>query len=198
MNVTVVIAACGGEAWRELAYGRAYPSTIDQDAHEVIVSFDPDWTVAEARNEGAARAQGDYLCFLDADDELAPGYLEAMQNTPRTATRGPVLLAPAVQYVDSRGKPLGPPSVPNAGRWPDLNECVIGTLLPTSLFNEAGGFRELSSLEDYDLWLRCVKLGARIVHAPNAVYVAHVNPVGRNRDQSIYPRLREEHADVWG
>jgi hypothetical protein len=54
-----------------------------------------------------------------------------------------------------------------------------------------------SSLEDYDLWLRCVKAGARIVHVPDAVYCAHKRPGSRNEDQSVYAQLRAEHAEVW-
>ena len=78
-----------------------------------------------------------------------------------------------------------------------MNECVIGTVVPRRLFLEVGGFRELPSLEDYDLWLRCCKAGARIVHVPQAVYRAHVRPGSRNSDQSVYDQLRAEHHEVW-
>ena len=39
---------------------------------------DPDGTIASVRNELANTAKGEWLLFLDADDELAPGYLDAM------------------------------------------------------------------------------------------------------------------------
>jgi glycosyltransferase involved in cell wall biosynthesis len=37
----------------------------------------PNAGVGAARNLGARSTTGDYVCFLDADDRLAPGYLEA-------------------------------------------------------------------------------------------------------------------------
>ena len=79
-----------------------------------------------------------------------------------------------------------------------MNECVIGTLVERDLFLKVGGFRDLPSLEDYDLWLRCVKAGAVIHHVPDAVYRASIRPGSRGTsDQSVYHALRVEHADVW-
>lgn len=205
MNVSVLVCAHGADAWRELAWSRAYPSAAAQGAHEVIVEYERDSTLAAVRNQAADHATGDWLCFLDADDELDPGYVEEMvaeMGRWNLRRRGdlvynPLLLAPAVQYVHA-GVEHGPAVVPNAGRWPDLNECVIGTLVPRHLFLAAGGFRELPSLEDYDLWLRCAISRAWIQHVPGAVYRAHVNPAGgRNRDQGVYHQLRREHAQAW-
>lgn len=191
-GVSILICTHGDDRWEELSWSRAFPSTLGQ-AHDpqVLVVHRQDMTLAQVRNLAATRAKKPWLCFLDADDELAPDYVRAMHDAMDTGT----LLAPAVDYV---GRPrTGPPQIPNAGRWPDLNECVIGTLVERSLFEQVGGFREMTSLEDYDLWLRCVTAGTRIVHVPGAVYRAHTSTHGRNRDQTIYPRLREEHAAVW-
>lgn len=200
MSVSILIATFGDEAWSELAWSRAYPSAIEQGAAEVLVRHEPDGTVASARNALAGMAEGEWLCFLDADDELCPGYLVAMEKVAPElepwveSPFGPgrdSILAPAVSYGGSR------PGIPNLGGWPGVNECVIGTLVPRRVFLQLGGFRELPSLEDWDLWLRCVKAGARIVHVPDAVYCAHVTPNSRNSDQSVYAQLREEHAEVW-
>lgn len=198
--VSVVIGTYGDERWRD-AGARAAASARPQ-AREVIQNHEYDGTLATARNNGALAATGDWLCFLDADDELCPGYVTEMRATMRhwnLARRGdliynPLLLAPAVEYCEGM---RGEPAIPNAGRWPDVNECVIGTLVPRHLFNQVGGFRELPSLEDFDLWLRCVKAGARIVHVPDAIYCAHYRAGGRNSDQSVYDQLRAEHHEVW-
>lgn len=194
MNVSILICTYGHDAWRDAAWGIAYRSAFDQNARQVNVIHQPDGTLARARNEAALRATSDYLCFLDADDELAPGYLDAIEQAHHDAP-GWALYAPAVQYVHPDG--ATDPAIPNAGRWPDMNECVIGTVLRRDLFNEVGGFRELPSLEDYDLWLRCVKAGATIVHVPDAIYRATARPGSRNSDQSVYFDLRREHASVW-
>lgn len=201
LRVAVLIASHGDARYEELARDRAWPSAVEAvrraPGSTVVQAHRTDGTLAGVRNALAAEATGDWLCFLDADDELCPTYLVEMAlalGLERTTPR--VLLAPAVLYCEA-GRPRGPAAIPNAGGWPGTNECVIGTLVQRRLFMQVGGFRELPSLEDYDLWLRCHRAGAAIVHVPDAVYVAHVNPAGRNADQTVYHRLREEHADLF-
>lgn len=205
MNVSILICSHGDEKWQRLAGSRAAPSARGQCAGEVLEMYDRQATLAEIRNLAGDVAENDWLCFLDADDELAPGFLAAATAPlldPATwdgvpaGERPRLLLAPAIEYVHA-GVRRGRPAIPNKGRWPDLNECVIGTLVSRDLFLEVGGFRDLPSLEDYDLWLRCVRAGARIVHVPDAIYLVHVSPRSRNSDQSVYDELRLEHAEVW-
>lgn len=207
MRVSVLVCSHGADRWRDLAASRATPSADAQGAHEVVLAHYSVLTLAETRNEAAARATGDWLCFLDADDELCPGYIHAMHEAmrrwnlsrPGDLLYNPLLLAPAVQYCRA-GVSQGAPGIPNLGGWPDSNECVIGTLVPRSLFADVGGFRELPSLEDWDLFLRCAVAGARIVHVPDAVYCAHVDPArpGRNSDQTVYDRIKADNIAAWG
>lgn len=205
-----MIATYGDDRWQEAAWSYAYPSVANVDA-EVIVRHDPNATLAEVRNAAAAHASGDWLCFLDADDQLGDGYLDAMSAaavanqlgremrvyarlrptdvTPtdevRTSARygvADVLLVPAVQYVDG-GDCVGDPAIPAWGRrLIDINCAVIGTLIPRGLFERIGGFRELPIYEDFDLWLRCVREGAVMVAVPDAVYCATRSTDGRNSD----------------
>lgn len=202
LRFSILIATFGAAAWRDAAWDVAYPSTMNQAAHDVQVVHLPEGNLAQARNDAVARSGGDWLCFLDADDELEPGYLDAMEAELLHVRWGrpivpPRLLAPAVRYVLSDAPLWQPAAIPNLGRWPEMNECVIGTLVERRVFARAGGFRDLPSLEDYDLWLRCVKLGAQIVHVPAAVYRVHQRAGSRNSDQSIYHQLRREHAEVF-
>ena len=196
--IGVVIATFGDDSWRHRALEAR--QSCPKNA-EVVLHHEPHGTLASARNAGAARTTGDWLCFLDADDRLGRGYLRAMEAATRqawTEEGGPPLLAPLVSYVDADGETL--PAIPNAGRWPQLNECVIGTVVERALFERVGGFHEWPSLEDYELWLRCVKAGAEIVHVPGAVYRAHQSAGGlgngRNRDQSPYRQIVRLHRDL--
>lgn len=190
MNVSICIATFGDEAWSELAWSRAYPSALGQSKDIVVYHGD---TLASARNRAAEMAMGDGIVWLDADDELCPGYIEEMRYAASGQFGlGPFVFAPAMQH------PGGRAGIPNLGKWPDANEVCIGAMYDRDFFlGVLDGFRELPSLEDYDLALRAVKAGARIVHVPEAVYCAHVTPGSRNSDQSVYARLREEHKEVW-
>lgn len=204
MNVSVLVATFGDQSWSDLAQHHAVPSAQDQDALEVLWYHESAGTLAGVRNRLAGQASGEWLCFVDADDLLGYGYLEAMRaGTPlRVPTEGrypPTLLVPSVQFVRD-GYCVGEAAVPNRGRWPEVNECVIGTLIQRSLFEQLGGFRDeladgtpLPSLEDYDLFLRAFDAGAELVYVEDAVYCATLRPASRNFDQSPYAAIWAEH-----
>lgn len=201
MHVSVIIATYGNPHWANLAR-RAFKSTSGQSAHEVIAHHDEHGSLAQVRNIAAAAATGEWLCFLDADDELAPDYLRRMQGAENEHITGPVqraifegdrtaglasineILVPAVQYVYPNGK-VTRPEIPNGGGTRpmiEINHIVIGALVPRWLFREVGGFdARWEHLEDYELWCRCIANGARVVHAPEAVYRAHVDPARQPR-----------------
>ncbi len=180
MKVSIIIATYGDDFWRQLALKRSYSSAINQGAHEIIVGHDEEGTVASVRNELAEKAEGDWLCFLDGDDELAPGYLDAMQRAfEQVSLGGSLLLAPAVSYVSMRGK------VEPAKFWGECslttgNWLVIGTLVEREMFFKVGGFEEWPIYEDWALWARCWTAGAVPVKVPEAVYRAHRKPGSRN------------------
>ncbi len=202
MSVSVLIATYGSDEWHDLAWSRAYPSAVDQGAKEVLVFHDPEGTIASVRNELGRTAKGEWLCVLDADDELAPGYLDAMERAAGQAGDGPVLLTPAVSYV-KKLKPERPRF------WPEVdfqsgNWLIIGTLVRKSMFDEVGGFRDFPhGLEDYNFWARCVRAGAKIIKVRDAVYLAHWNYESKHQKLSQnrpnYMREYEEaRLDAWG
>lgn len=194
MTIAVLIGTYGEDSWRDLALARALPSALSQGADEVLDRHEKEGTISSVRNALAEDAESDWLCFLDADDELDPGYLAAMERETNRRDMRWRLLVPAVSYVHRAGE-YGLAEIPNGGgRRPlvDINHAVIGTLVPRRLFLAVGGFRDLPALEDWDLWLRCEEAGAKLVPVPDAVYRAWMRPDSRNKDQSLYYRLRDE------
>ncbi|MGE6328759.1 glycosyltransferase family 2 protein [Psychrobacter pacificensis] len=55
-----------------------YASEIDSEIIKIIDQ--PNQGVSAARNKGVNIAKSDYICFLDADDEWKPSFLEEMYN----------------------------------------------------------------------------------------------------------------------
>jgi glycosyltransferase involved in cell wall biosynthesis len=205
MNVSVLIATYGSEEWKDLAWSRAYPSAIEQT--EDVASFhDPDGTIASVRNEMARTASGDWLLFLDADDELAPGYLDAMRASyEQEGTDGvPLLLTPAVSYIRKQ-KPERPKFWPgNLETFRTGNWLVIGTLVRRDFFWEVGGFKDFAhGLEDWNFWARCIRAGAKVRKVPQAVYLAHWNDESKHqklaRNRPNYAReYQAAQRDAWG
>ena len=194
MNVSICIATFGDSRWRDLAYSRAYPSALEQGAHEIIMEHQPEGTVASSRNAAAEKAKGDWLCFLDADDELAQGYLSAMRRVyerEQLPAGSQLLLTPAVQFVRN-GKPQRARLMPKVD-YQQGNYLIIGTLVPRGLFLEIGGFPDeprYGAWEDWHFWARCQMAGAKVVQVPRATYIAHMEPDSRHRAVPHEERIR--------
>ena len=179
MDVTVCVGTFGSSEWPELARTRAMPSAAEQ---RLRVVHHHGRNLADARNSCLRLANSEWVIFLDADDELEPGYAEAMD----AATAD--LRAPAVRYV--RGGRDERPRIPrvaghdhacSADCLRDGNWLVVGTAVRAELVLHVGGWREWPLYEDWDLWLRCWMAGATVEAVPDAVYRAHWRADSRNR-----------------
>ncbi len=173
-DVTVIIPIFGDiERWGLLAQ-RALASARRQTvpAADVVVSVAD--TLQDARNRPAFAAETEWLCFLDADDELDSRYLEEM-----LAGTGDLRQPATLGIVDGREDAF--PVVIPAKPLLDGNYIVVGALVRTEIFKTAGGFTELAAYEDWDLWIRCWLEGAVITTCPDAIYRVHVLPNSRNQ-----------------
>lgn len=181
--ISIVITTYGAPEWADLAWSRAYPSALDQGAENIVVHHAPDLPIGPARNEAASQVPSDdWLCFLDADDELEPGYLVAMRQELEGMWRNDRmrLLQPSVRYV-RKGRVPAPTLLPPKDLSSD-NYLVIGTVIHKSVFDRVGGFSDYGhGFEDWSLWAKAWKAGARVVPVPDAVYRAHINPHSAHR-----------------
>jgi glycosyltransferase involved in cell wall biosynthesis len=178
--LSVCIGTYGDEHWQHLAETRAIPSVEKQ-------TFAPyDWhavhapTLAEARNRAAVQAGGEWLCFLDADDELDPHYLEAMAQAVEHDGPAKRLLQPSTLGVYSDGHTDKAPVLHPPKDLHVHNFLIIGTVVRRDQFLRVSGFADLISHEDWDLWLRCWIDGAVVQPVPEAIYRVHVRNNGRN------------------
>lgn len=192
MDVTVVVATFGADEWRQLAAERAIPSAEALGVPVVAVHGD---TLHDARNAGLAQVVTEWVCHLDADDELEPGYFTAMAGGT-AAVR-----APAVRYIYPHH--IFRPRVPQvAGHQHDCdadcltdgNWLVVGSVARTELLRTVGGWRDFEWSEDWDLWLRCHLAGATFEAVRPAIYRAHARPDSRNRGANQATKLAAHHA----
>lgn len=201
MDVTVVVGTFGDERWVNLAQTRAIPSA---KALGVPVVHVHGRSLHEARNAAIKRVRTEFLCALDADDELEPGFFQGIEAAGHADVR-----APSVRYVSDRGhRPVfgeqpGQAVMPRV--WGHSHQCegaclafgnwiVIGAVARTQVLRDVGGFRDWDVFEDWDCWVRCWLAGATFLAAPGAVYRAHASPNSRNRSGSPESRMDAHRA----
>lgn len=203
-TVSVIIATYGADEWCVMAEERAMPSVAEED--QLVMWHDQFGGRASSLNTAAERATSDWLIFLDADDEFAPGYVGAMrraleQNPPPRS----VLFTPAVQHI-RKGRPGAPSFMDRPGlTLREDNWCVIGTMISRAMFDRVGGFDEYPhGFEDWALWSKCYRIGAEIVKVPGAVYRYWHNPQSahkrgwRDRKTQVATHLRvAAELDAW-
>lgn len=134
-----------------------------------------------ARNRAAREARGSLLATLDSDDAWKPRYLESQVAAYDRASSGPIAVGAVCCDADLVGD-----EGPTGERWSDrvgpirridtlalLEENVVFTsvLMPRGPFLALGGYAEDQRLgvEDYDLWLRMLEAGHRIVFNPEVL-----------------------------
>lgn len=195
MDVTVGVATFGDERWSDLATERAIPSAHAQGVSVVHCHRE---TLADARNAVVEATTTEHLIHLDADDELAAGYVEAM-GRGTADVRGPM-----AQYVRGNLRSMWQPRVhghnhdctaecitSGAGNW-----LIVGATVRTELVRKVGGWRDWPCYEDFDLWMRVLRTGASVELIREAIYIAHVNPNSRNRGPDIADKNRVHHEIV--
>lgn len=180
MDVEIAVCTFGGNEWRELADRRAVPSAETEGVPVRRCHAD---TLAESRNYALELCESEWIIYLDADDELEPGYIEAM-----LAGRGDVR-APSVRRVKPDGRAKKRTYMPRVynhrhecrGRCLPLGNWVtVGALARVDLLREVGGWGDEPIYEDWALWLRCHRAGADIRPCHDAIYRYWFSEKSRN------------------
>jgi glycosyltransferase involved in cell wall biosynthesis len=145
---------------------------------------EPDSGQSDALNKGFARAAGEYLLWLNADDLLLPGALAAMTEHIRSAPVKPSWLAGNMVIIDEHDRIL---CCLRDGAWHDflyrhapVRVYGPGAVFRRDLFQAVGGFdTTLHYCMDTDLWLRFQRAGARYVRVPRYIWGFRHHPASK-------------------
>jgi glycosyltransferase involved in cell wall biosynthesis len=153
--------------------------------------------LARARNLAARAARTQWIVFLDADDWLAPGFVEAAETRLAGCPDVDVLTPDMTIVRDGRRPFTSRARVPSD--WTALlrrNTIVQTSLVRRELVSGLGGYDPDVLFEDWDFWIRLLKAGHRIERLPGAFMFRreHGLNISKAYDQAQATRqVRERH-----
>lgn len=168
---------------------RAVLDSVSSDPRIRVVRSEANRGIVHASNAALACATGEYVGFLDHDDEL---YSEALAEILARVSAQPSL---DIVYTDEdKIDPSGVRSQPHFK--PDwspelLRSCMYTshfTVMRRSLVDALGGFHGgFEGAQDYDLMLRAVERTDRIAHVPRVLYGWRTTPLSAASSQLAKP-----------
>lgn len=177
----------------------------DQELSRIRFSRKENGGLSSARNFGLQQTMGKWCHFIDDDDLIDEGFYQEMMS--RTDFEDADLV-----FSESRffGEIESPFRIPNADI---VTRLVVGNVVHVnavlarrSTLEQLGGFDErLNGLEDWDMWLRCVRAGSQVivVNLPLAAVRIHSTSMSTNRPRmnsrmaELSRRELRDHFDFW-
>lgn len=134
---------------------------------------------AAARNAGIRAAVGKFILPLDADDRIAPTYVEKALAVLRTQPDVGIVYCKAMCFGDYEG-PWDIP--PYSEQEMVINNCIFCTaLFRKSDWEAVGGYREnmRSGLEDYDFWIKMISKGIGVYQIDEYLFYYRIQKISR-------------------
>lgn len=153
---------------------------------DIVYLKQPNKGAAAARNAGIEAARGEILAFLDGDDIWLPDYLQ--QQVKFLAVSGnDMAYCDAELFGEVKGRETYMERSPSHGRVTteslllgSCNAITSGTVVLREKVEACGGFDETAPprIEDFDLWFRLLKNGAKIGYQKQVLLKYRVRPEG--------------------
>jgi len=171
---------------------------IVQGCGDLVDRFEsePDAGIFDAMNKGARLSTGRMLWFLNADDRLEPGALDAVLECLHGAG-GPAqpIVAGHTRRVDRDGTTLAVDRYVGPGLRPAEPAHTFAhpsTVMPRTLFERLSGFdASLRIAGDYDLFWRAMALGSPVTVLDRVLVAMRVGGVSSDT-APLATRIRHE------
>ncbi|OCC15885.1 putative glycosyl transferase [Dissulfuribacter thermophilus] len=153
---------------------------------------------AAARNLGITMAKGEFIAFLDADDEWRPGYLKKVIDQFKKDEKIGLIFTWAILRDNRGNEVIRNYYSPSRNKWhtifwPNPLQCTSSTVCRKSFLDKVGGFDEsLRTREDQDLWIR-LKEVSKLVEIPEPLVIVYK----RDRSYSTRQSLKQMRSDYF-
>lgn len=175
----------------------------ETDRRIVVSGSDTNRGIAAATNGAIAQAAGEFIAFLDQDDELHPLALKYVEQAIRFNPDVDVIYTDE-DKLDMSGQRFGAFRKPSWSpeRLRHQNYLSHLTVIRRSLIEQIGGLRsEFDGSQDYDLVLRATECARQVVHIPKVLYHWRMSASSTAQDPAAKPaahhaavRAVEEHC----
>ena len=152
-----------------------------------IVKLDKNMGRGIASNAGIEKANNEWIAKMDSDDISKPDrfeiQLKAIQKHPEAVAIGGQVeefIGTQSNIISKREVPLNPEPIFKFSKYrsPVNNPTVM---FKKSVVKKLGGYSNLRFLEDYDLWVKMLTAGFKIVNVPETL-------VNMRMSDSLYSR----------
>lgn len=139
------------------------------------------------RNFGISHARGKYICCLDADDRIAPTYIEKAVFMLEHSGYG--VVSPGLRFFGNKSEVWTPHHRPTLDMLLEGNNALTCAVYRKAMWRQAGGYRDSDPAtghihEDWLFWVRLAALGARFVSIsePLFFYRSHGGTLSNSRE----------------
>ena len=144
--------------------------------------------LGENRNLGIARARGKYICCLDSDDKLKPTYLEKALFLLEIYQYD--IVSTSVQCFGGSNGLWQVATSPSLEQVTNANQFAVVAVFRKDMWKKAQGYRDRGLgkdlvAEDWDLWLRMMALGARVINIPEALMLYRVHDASLSKQSEV-------------
>ena len=153
---------------------------------------------AAARNNAFRHASGDYVLPLDADDRIAPDYVEKAVACLESDERAAVCYCRGEMFGETEGPWILPDY--SLGEMLVDNVVFVTALMRREAYEQVGGFDEAMRLgmEDYDFFLSLLERGWTIRQLPETLFFYRIKDGSRSRQLSENgERRKKAYQSIW-
>jgi len=153
--------------------------------------------VSAARNQAITEASGEYLLPLDADDKIAPTYLEKAVAILDAKSDVALVYSDQVMFGEKEGLLALPPY--DRRRLLVENLIHASAVFRKSVWEKVGGYSEKMTCgwEDWDFWIAVSALSLDVVKLKEPLFYYRIRSSSRDNVMGISSKLAMYGIMVW-